>query len=41
MPARVRKRLFIFLLLVVVIAAALFAQWWLVGRHYQSTALQS
>ncbi len=37
MPARVRKRLFVFLLLVVVIAAALFAQWWLVGRHYQST----
>ena len=37
MPARVRKRLFIFFLLVLVIAAALFAHWWLVGRHYQST----
>ena len=37
MPARVRQRLFLFLFLVAVVAAALFAHWWLVGRHYQST----
>ena len=37
MPARVRQRLFLVLLLVAVVAAALFAHWWLVGRHYQST----
>lgn len=37
MPARVRQRLFLFLLLVAFVAAALFAHWWLVGRHYQST----
>src|SRR5690606_41310228 len=37
MPARVRQRLFLFLFLVAVVAAALFAHWWLGGRHYQST----
>ncbi|NLY58609.1 MAG: HlyD family secretion protein [Gammaproteobacteria bacterium] len=37
MPARVRNRLFILMLLVAVIAAGLFAHWWLVGRHYQTT----
>lgn len=37
MPARVRKRLFLFLLLVALVAVAVSARWWLVGRHYQST----
>ncbi|MFA5678268.1 MAG: HlyD family secretion protein [Pseudomonas sp.] len=37
MPAQVRNRLFIFLLLVIIIGASLFAHWWLIGRHYQTT----
>src|SRR5690606_40254594 len=37
MPSRVRNRLLIFLLLVLLVAAALLANWWLVGRHYETT----
>ena len=37
MPNRVRTRLSLFLLIVVLAAAALFAHWWLIGRHYQTS----
>lgn len=37
MPARVRTRLMIFILLVSIAAAGFFANWWLVGRHFQKT----
>ncbi|WP_373186405.1 efflux RND transporter periplasmic adaptor subunit [Halopseudomonas sp.] len=37
MSARVRTRLLLFFLAAGLIGAAFFANWWLVGRHYQST----
>lgn len=37
MSARVRTRLLLFFLVAGLIGGAFFANWWLVGRHYQST----
>lgn len=37
MSARVRTRLLLFFLAAGLIGAAFFANWWLIGRHYQST----
>ena len=37
MPAKLKRRLFIFIALVLLIAAAFFANWYLVGRHYEHT----
>src|SRR5690606_41404192 len=37
MPATLKRRLFIFLILVLLAAAALFAHWFLIGRHHEHT----
>ena len=37
MPATLKRRLSIFLILVLLAAAALFAHWFLIGRHYEHT----
>ncbi len=37
MPAKLQRRLFIFIALLVLVAGAFFAHWYLIGRHYETT----
>ena len=37
MPAKLKRRLFIFIALVLLVAAAIFAHWYFVGRYYEHT----
>ena len=37
MPAKLKRRLFIFIALVLLVAAALFTHWYVIGRHYEHT----
>ncbi|TYP65411.1 HlyD family secretion protein [Stutzerimonas stutzeri] len=37
MPAKLKRRLFIFIALVLLVAAAFFAHWYFVGRYYEHT----
>ncbi len=37
MPAKLQRRLFIFIALLVLAAGAFFAHWYLIGRHYETT----
>ncbi len=37
MPAKLQRRLFIFIALVLLVAAAFFGHWYVIGRHYEHT----
>ncbi|WP_313089745.1 HlyD family secretion protein [Pseudomonas sp.] len=37
MPAKLQRRLFIFIALLILVAGAFFAHWYFVGRHYEHT----